>query len=95
MFLNVAALPVLTITLRMNLMKLVTPHLVPKKSFEVTMASFIYTLFIVLPVVGLAMGKTVPTIILVLKEYIHFVVDITGGVCGTLIILVIPSLMVL
>ena len=57
MFLNVAALPVLTITLRMNLMKLVTPHLVPKKSFEVTKASFIYTLFIVLPVVGLAMRR--------------------------------------
>lgn len=33
MFLNVASLPVLTITLRMNIMKLLVPHLVPKVSY--------------------------------------------------------------
>jgi hypothetical protein len=56
MFLNIAAIPVLIITLRLNLMKLVVPHLVPKVSYQITKASTIATFFIVLPAVALAMG---------------------------------------
>lgn len=42
-FLNVAALPVLTIVLRNNAMKLITPEKFPKKSYELTNWTLVYT----------------------------------------------------
>lgn len=56
MFLNIAALPVLTITIRKNLMKLLVPHLMPKNNFKITLPSAIFTLLIVLPCASLAIG---------------------------------------
>lgn len=41
--LNIAALPVLTIVLRNNLMKLFTPKLFPSKSFEITRYYYLIT----------------------------------------------------
>lgn len=82
MFLNIAALPVLTITIRTNMMKMCVPHLMPKSSFEVTRGSFIFTLVVSIPccVASLLLGK-----------YINFLVGITGGVCGTIIMMIIPA----
>lgn len=54
MFLNIAALPVLTITIRKNLMKLVAPQLVPKDSLKITLPTAIFTLLIVVPCATLA-----------------------------------------
>lgn len=59
MFLNIAALPVLTITIRKNLMKLVVPHLMPKNNFKITLPSAIFTLLIVVPCAALAVGTFV------------------------------------
>lgn len=42
-FLNVAALPVLTIVLRNNSMKLLTPEKFPKVSYQLTSWTLIYT----------------------------------------------------
>ncbi len=56
MFLNIAALPVLTITLRRNLMKLCVPHLLPANPLEITKATAITTLLILIPSIILAMG---------------------------------------
>jgi len=58
MFLNIAALPVLTITIRKNLMKLVVPHLVPKDSLKITLPSALFTLLIVVPCASLAIGNS-------------------------------------
>jgi hypothetical protein len=102
MFLNIAALPVICITLRYfypviqrtNMMKLCVPHLLPKSSFEVTKATFWYTLLVILPCMGIALGR-LKQIYLVLQNYIEFVVGITGGVCGVILMMVIPSWMVI
>ena len=59
MFLNIAALPVLTITIRKNLMKLVVPHLVPKDNLKITLPSAIFTLLIVVPCALLAISNSV------------------------------------
>lgn len=56
MFLNIAALPVLTITIRKNLMKLLVPHLLPKNSFQITKASVAFTLLISIPCTILTIG---------------------------------------
>lgn len=45
-FLNIAAFPVVTITLRNNLMKLFTPQFMPKCSFEITKWTLLYTAII-------------------------------------------------
>ncbi|CAD8203122.1 unnamed protein product [Paramecium octaurelia] len=86
MFLNIAALPVLTITIRKNLMKLVVPHLVPKDSLKITLPSAIFTLLIVVPCASLAV---------LLKDNIEIIVGLTGGVCGVFILLTIPAALVL
>jgi len=54
MFLNIAALPVLTITIRKNLMKLVAPHLIPKDNLKITIPTALFTLLIILPCATLA-----------------------------------------
>lgn len=54
MFLNIAALPVLTITIRKNLMKLVAPHLIPKDNLQITLPTALFTLIIILPCATLA-----------------------------------------
>lgn len=85
MFLNIAALPVLTITIRKNLMKLVAPHLMPKNTLAITPATAGFTMLIIIPCGILS---------IILKDQIEIVIGFTGGLCGTLILLVIPSLMV-
>lgn len=86
MFLNIAALPVLTITIRKNFMKLVIPHLVPKDSFTITLPSAIVTSFIIVPCAILA---------IVLKDDIEIIIGLTGGVCGVFILLIFPACLVL
>jgi len=86
MFLNIAALPVLTITIRKNMMKVLVPHLMPKNSLDITKASAGFTLLIVIPCALLS---------IVLKDDIEIVVGFTGGVCGVLILLIFPAMLVL
>ncbi|CAD8197690.1 unnamed protein product [Paramecium pentaurelia] len=86
MFLNIAALPVLTITIRKNLMKLVAPHLIPKDNLQITLPTALFTLLIILPCATLA---------ILLKKQIEMIVGITGGVCGVFILLTIPAALVL
>ncbi|CAD8119395.1 unnamed protein product [Paramecium sonneborni] len=86
MFLNIAALPVLTITIRKNLMKLVVPHLLPKDNLKITLPTALFTLLIVVPCAALA---------ILLKDDIEIIVGLTGGVCGVFILLTIPAALVL
>ncbi len=60
-FCNVAAMPVLTITLRNNMIKLITPQYFPKKAYSITKWTLMYTLAILVVVITTAIG---------LKKYI-------------------------
>lgn len=67
------------------MMKLFVPHLMPKSSFEVTKATAGFTLLIIVPCAMLA---------LVLRDDIELVIGFTGGICGVLILLIVPPLLV-
>ena len=97
MFLNIAALPVLTITIRRNMMKLCVPHLLPKDPLSITPATGIATLLILAPCITLAMRNYFEYHYYnqVLRNNIDTVVSFTGGVCGVMIMLVLPSMMIL
>ncbi len=56
MMLNIAAFPVLTITLRNNMIKLFSPSNIPKRSYEITKTSLIYTAIILVPVMTCAIA---------------------------------------
>ena len=86
MFLNVSALPVLTITLRENIIKLVSKEMAARKEIELTWQSVILTLAI--------MGTCFVTAF-VLRENISLVVNFTGGICGVIIMMIIPSTMII
>ncbi len=51
MMFNIAAFPVLVITLRNNMMKLFSPNNLPKRSFDITKRTIIYTALILVPVI--------------------------------------------
>jgi hypothetical protein len=50
MMFNIAAFPVLTITLRNNMMKLFSPNHLPKRSYDITKRTLMYTAIILIPV---------------------------------------------
>jgi len=50
MFFNIASFPVLTITLRNNMMKLFVPNLVPEKPWQITKYTLLFTFVILGPV---------------------------------------------
>lgn len=56
MFLNISSLPVLTITLRTNLMKMIAPQYLPKSSLKITRSTAIATFLIIVPSGFLALG---------------------------------------
>lgn len=84
-FLNVAAFPVLTITSRNNLMKLVAKDKVPKVSFKITKWTFLFTLIIVTPIITISL----------LTKNVQLVLDFTGGILGTMLMIILPCLFVI
>lgn len=84
-FLNVIAFPVFVITVRNNLMKLISPSKIPKISSEITPYTFAFTVGILLFVI----------IISSLASNIKFVLNFIGGTVGVIIIFVAPPLYVI
>ena len=82
-FLNVATVPVLTIVLRNNILKLVAPK-VNSKVFSKT------TLIATLSILGVVL-----LISLLARNYIEYVLMFTGGICGVFILMILPAYLVL
>ncbi|KAM3145485.1 hypothetical protein pb186bvf_002529 [Paramecium bursaria] len=85
-FLNISALPVMTITIRKNMMKLCLPEEYTTNLFKLSWISVSYTLLVLVPCFILA---------ITLKNHIQPVISIVGGVFGVVILMIIPSLMVI
>lgn len=105
-FLNISALPVMTLTIRLqinclkifrnNMMKMFVPNHLPRNSFEVTRWTALFTILIIGPSGVLALGIVDLLLNLIaLKNDIEFVVGMTGGVCGVIILMILPSLLVI
>ncbi|KRX01663.1 hypothetical protein PPERSA_03747 [Pseudocohnilembus persalinus] len=85
MFLNITAFPVLTITTRNNLMKLIVPMQVPEQSHEITRYTLLFTILIVTPIFLIAYSV----------QNIQIVLDLIGGIFGVILITLIPSLLII
>lgn len=85
LFFNITAVPVVTITTRNNLMKCIVPHKIPARNWEITRWTFAFTMFILLPVLTVAS----------LTQTIQKVINITSGIFGVVLLLVIPSAVII
>lgn len=84
MFLNIAAFPILIITMRNNIMKCFMPHKIPKKSHELTKTTVILTICLILPIILLSIFA---------KENIEDVINVSGGVFGVVIMMLLPPIL--
>jgi len=84
-FLIVTAFPIMTITCRNTLMKLVVPHRIPLVSSDITIHTFSFTAGII----------AIIAIIAALASNIQVVLNFIAGTIGVLILLVIPPLFVI
>jgi hypothetical protein len=89
-FLNVAAVPVLTIVLPTNILKLVAPTV----NSKVLSSKYLFnkgpTLIATLSILGFVLVIT-----LVAQHYIEYVLMFTGGICGVFILMMFPAYLVL
>lgn len=105
---NIASFPILAITLRNNLMRLFAPSKIPDNVnfynnqlfFNLTIFikfppyqplisnrwTYLFVFFALGPVFGISMG---------LKDNLSSLLAITGGICGVILMIVIPCVMVL
>ena len=81
MFFNITAFPVLTITIRNNLLKAFTPDKLPSKSWKITRWTLFYTLIIVIPILLISLSTT----------KIESVINVVAGIFGVFILILFPS----
>ena len=84
-FFNIAVIPVAVIVLRTNIMKLLQPDKLPKKSNEINRFTLLYT--------GLVLTITI-VVALVFEESIEYVLMFTTGLCGMPLLLIYPAISV-